>query len=298
MSDLAVVICTHNRLGELRECLESLTQQALVTEAVVVDSAPEKPCEELVRSFEPRIGGLRYCCVDEPGLSLARNAGLLATTAEIVAFIDDDAVALPGWDRAMLDCFAEHPGAGCVGGACNPRFDGVRPAWLSARLLQLASITRWGDEPRRPRSSAEWPFGANMAFRRAALERVGAFSLALGRKGSGSLLSGEDSDMVRRVLTAGWEVWLEPRAAVLHKVHSERLTSRFYWRRFWWGGVSRAQSPSLRVSARLAIAVPIRAGAWVVTRDRIFVYRLAESAGYFVTAARRPLARIRSSQGS
>jgi GT2 family glycosyltransferase len=298
MTTLCAVICTHNRQSELRECLESLTQQPLLTQTIVVDSAPVEPCEQLVRSFDARIRDLVYLRVDEPGLSLARNAGVAAGTAEIVAFIDDDATALQGWDRALVDDFTKHPQAGCVGGACRPRFDGERPTWLSERLLQLASITRWGPVPRPPRSSAEWPFGANVAFRRAALEQVGTFSLALGRKGTGSLLSGEDSDMVRRVLAAGWQVWLEPRAAVLHKVHSERLTSRFYWRRFWWGGVSRAQAPSVAASARLAVAVPIRAVAWGITRDRIFMYRLAESAGYFATLATRRGARIRPSRDS
>jgi glucosyl-dolichyl phosphate glucuronosyltransferase len=285
MTTLAAVICTHNRPADLSDCLEALALQRRLTQVIVVDSAPVEPCERLVTSFDGRLPGLVYLRVDEPGLSLARNSGVAVASAEVVAFVDDDAAPQPGWDEALLAAFAAHPQAGCVGGACKARFDGERPAWLSERLLQLASITRWGPEARRPRSSAEWPFGANVAFRRETLAAVGPFSLALGRKGAASLLSGEDSDMVRRVLAAGWQVWLEPRAVVLHKVHAERLTSRFYWRRFWWGGVSRAQNPSLGVTARLTLAVPVRAVTWVLTQDRIFIYRLAESVGYFAALA-------------
>ncbi len=298
MTSLAAVICTHNRPAELTECLEALTLQRRLAQVVVVDSAPVEPCEQLVSAFAERLTGLVYLRVDEPGLSLARNTGVAATSGDMVAFLDDDAAPRPGWDEALLATFAEHPQAGCVGGACDANFDGERPAWLSERLLQLASITRWGNQARRPRSSAEWPFGANVAFRRAALDQVGPFSLALGRKGAASLLSGEDSDMVRRVMDAGWQVWLEPRAVVLHKVHAERLTSRFYWRRFWWGGRSRAQTPSLEISTRLILAVPVRAAAWLVTRDRIFLYRLAETAGYFAALAGRAGGRIRTSRGS
>jgi glucosyl-dolichyl phosphate glucuronosyltransferase len=285
MTSLSAVICTHNRPAELAACLEALTLQPRLSQVVVVDSAPLEPCERLVTSFADRLAGLVYLRVDEPGLSLARNAGVDASSGKLVAFLDDDAAPRTGWDRALLAAFARHPRAGCVGGACLPLFDGERPRWLSDRLLQLASITRWGELERRPRSSAEWPFGANMAFRRTALDQVGPFSLELGRKGAGSLLSGEDSDMVRRMLGAGWEVWLEPAVQVTHKVHAERLSSDFYWRRFWWGGVSRAQAPSVGVGARLMLALPVRVVAWAVTRDRIFMYRLAESAGYFTTLA-------------
>jgi cellulose synthase/poly-beta-1,6-N-acetylglucosamine synthase-like glycosyltransferase len=202
-----------------------------------------------------------------------------------VAFIDDDATPETGWDRALREAFATRSDAGCVGGACLPRFAGQRPRWLSERLLQLSSITRWGEVARRPRSSAEWPFGANMAFRAEALAEAGEFSVALGRVGA-SLLSGEDSDMVARVLACGWEVWLEPRAAVLHTVHEDRCRSTFYWRRLWWAGVSRARTPSRRVAWRLAVAAPLRFGLWILTRDRFYLYRLAESAGYFTTRLR------------
>ncbi len=284
---LAVVICTHNRQPDLALCLESLTSQAPLTQVVVVDSAPVEPCEQLVATFQDRLPGLVYLLVDEPGLSLARNTGVAAAQADVIAFLDDDTIARAGWGEALLAAFAEHPGVGCVGGACDPNFDGERPEWLSDRLLQLASITRWGPKGRQPRSSAEWPFGANVAFRRAVLGEVGQFNLALGRTGPGSLLSGEDSDMVRRVLDSGWRVWLEPCARVLHKVHAERLTSRFYWRRFWWGGRSRAQQPSVSITGRLVLAVPIRLSAWLITRDRIFAYRLAETAGYLTALLER-----------
>jgi GT2 family glycosyltransferase len=173
----------------------------------------------------------------------------------------------------------EQPWVVCVGGACVPAFDVTRPRWLSERLLQLAGITRFGDVAREPRGSGEWPFGANMAFRRVALERAGGFSTALGRRGR-SLLSGEDSDMVARVLAAGGRVWLEPAAVVHHRVTAERCTSRYYWRRLWWNGVGRAVAPTRAVSVRLLAALPVRALLWTLTRDRFYLYRLAESAGY------------------
>jgi GT2 family glycosyltransferase len=186
----------------------------------------------------------------------------------------------------MLAAF-DRPDVGCVGGACEAAFTGSRPRWLSERLLQLAGITRFGDRAREPRSSAEWPFGANMAFRREALEDVGVFTTTLGRR-PGSLLSGEDSEMVERVLASGWRVWLEPAAVVAHAVHADRCRGGYYWRRLWWNGISRAVNPSARVGLRLLLAVPVRLAMWAASRDRLYLYRLAETGGYF--AARLGLA--------
>ena len=285
MPELSVVVCTHERPRDLVGCLDALVALGADLEVIVVDSASRSPCRALVERYREALPSLHYVYVAEPGLSRARNAGAAAASGEIVAFIDDDASPQAGWDVALRRAFAKHPRAGCIGGACVARFSTTRPRWLSERLLQLSSITRWGEHSRQPRSSAEWPFGANMAFRAKALADAGEFSLALGRIGS-SLLSGEDSDMVARMLAAGWRVWLEPAAIVDHTVHPERCRGAYYWRRLWWNGISRARTPSLRVGVRLLAAVPVRLLLWMAVRDRLYLYRLAETAGYFAARLR------------
>jgi cellulose synthase/poly-beta-1,6-N-acetylglucosamine synthase-like glycosyltransferase len=276
---LSVIVCTHERPADLERCLDGLCELRDPVEVIVVDSGSRVPCGPQVDAYRDRIADLRYVYVERPGLSAARNAGSEVASGRIVAFVDDDAVPAPDWARAIAHAFREDD-VGCVGGACRAAFAAPRPSWLSDRLLALAGVTRFGDRAREPRSSAEWPFGANMAFRREALEAAGPFSSALGRNGS-SLLSGEDSDMVARVAAAGWRLWLEPSAVVAHRVSAERCRSGYYWRRLWWNGIGRAVDPSTRVTARLLAAVPIRLALWVAARDRVYLYRLAESAGYF-----------------
>lgn len=285
MPELSAIVCTHDRPRDLERCLTALAALADPVQVIVVDSASSVPCRALVEGFRDRLTDLEYVFVPEPGLSLARNAGVRVASGRVVAFLDDDAAPAADWARRILAAFARGADIGCVGGTCRAAFDGPRPRWLSPRLLQLAGITRFGDAPREARSSAEWPFGANMAFRRAALEAAGTFSETLGRRGT-SLLSGEDSEMVERVRAAGWRVWLEPAAVVDHTVHAERCRGRYYWRRLWWNGISRAVNPSPQVAARLAAAVPVRLVLGVVTRDRFYLYRLAESAGYFAARLR------------
>lgn len=286
---LSVVVCTHNRPADLERCLAGLAAVRRPIEVVVVDSASDPPVEALVAAT----ASARYVYEPRPGLSTARNRGVEATTGDVVAFVDDDAIPAADWADELAAAFAR-PEVGCAGGECRPRFETERPAWLSDALLAFAGITSFGGSARRAASRAEWPFGANLAFRRAALAQAGAFSEELGRSGD-SLLSYEDTAMIERVIACGWEVWLRPSAVVEHTVSAERCRGGYYWRRSWWNGISRARHrPTLAMALKRAVAVPLYLGLYAVRRDRIHLYRTAESAGY---ATERVRARARQLRG-
>jgi GT2 family glycosyltransferase len=272
---LTVVVCTHERPDDLRRCLESIVALEDPVEAIVVDSASNPSCRELVESF----AGVRYVYEAEPGLSRARNAGIAAASCPVVAFVDDDTALEPDWARRIAAPF-EDPRVGCAGGTCLPAFTCDRPGWLSERLLQYAGITRFGSHAREVRSRVEFPFGANLAVRRTAALEVGGFSEALGRI-RGQLLSGEESALIDALRERDWVVWLQPDAVVHHSVAPERCTRGYYWRRLWWQGVTRARGGrSADVTLRLLAAAPVRLLLWGVTRDRFYLYRTAETAGY------------------
>ena len=281
---LTVVVSTHDRPGDLARCLRGLTTLEDPVEVVVVDSASRTPNRILVERFAGDIADLRYCREREPGLSRARNRGLAEASCELVAFVDDDAVVARDWARRLASAFAD-PEVGCAGGTCRPRFEEPRPRWLSERLLQFAGITRIGATPREARSSADYPFGANICFRRSALEEIGGFSERLGRSGT-SLLSAEESAAIDALRSRGWRVWLQPDAVVDHTVSPERCSSEYYWHRLWWQGISRArQERSLRLAVRLIAAAPVRLLLWLATGDRVHLYRTAETAGYLYDLA-------------
>jgi glucosyl-dolichyl phosphate glucuronosyltransferase len=277
---LSAVVCTHDRPDDLARCLEAFAMLEDPVEVIVVDSASTLPCRGLVEGYAASIADLTYLREDTPGLSRARNSGLERATGEIVAFVDDDAAPRPDWARRIVEPFVD-PAVGCVGGACHAVFhECERPRWLSDRLLQFAGITRF-DSAREARSSAEWPFGANIAFRRDALSAAGGFLDHLGRMGT-MLLSGEESAAIAAVRDGGWRIVLHPDAAVDHAVPRSRCVSRYYWRRLWWAGVTRARSGGQpgRTLARLLAAAPVRFALYLVTWDRVHLYRLAETAGY------------------
>jgi glycosyltransferase involved in cell wall biosynthesis len=284
---LTVVICTHNRAADLERCLEGLVALDDEVAVIVVDSASNPPLDEVVDGFSSSLRQLTYHYEPEPGLSLARNRGLELARTELVAFLDDDSVPERFWARKLVAPF-DDPGVVCVGGTCRAAFESERPPWLSDRLLQFAGVTRFGGDSRPARSSAEYPFGANVCFRRDALVELGGFSTDLGRIGT-TLLSGEEHDVIERLRLAGGSIWLEPAAVVDHRVTAARCTSRYYWTRSWWQGVSRARTRrSARLGARLVSAALIRIVLWVVTGDRFYLVRTAETVGYLAECLPRP----------
>lgn len=285
---LTVVVCTHNRPRDLERCLDALAALEDPVEVIVVDSASQPPCRELVEKYAAQVENLTYLREEQPGHSRARNRGIAAASGELVAFLDDDAAPRRDWARRIAAPFEANPAIGCVGGACKPVFrDAPRPGWLSDRLLQFAAITRFGPTGREATSSSEWPFGANMAFQREALARAGPFSEGLGRAGS-NLLSGDESPLIESVRRAGWKIWLEPGAVVDHTVHAERCRSGYYWRRLWWQGITRARATEASTipGLRLLAALPVRLCLYIITLDRVYLYRTAETAGFLAEHAR------------
>jgi glucosyl-dolichyl phosphate glucuronosyltransferase len=282
--DVTVVVCTHQRPAELARCLDALCALDDQIPVIVVDSASQPSCRELVAGYADRLD-LRYVYEPRPGLSLARNRGVELAETALVAFIDDDAMPRRDWARRIVVTFDDDRVA-CVGGTCAPLFAGDRPAWLSDRLLQFAGITRFGTTPRRARSSMEWPFGANICFLRSVFDHETRFDEQLGRIGQ-DLLSGEESALIETLVAHGYLIKLEPSAIVDHTVAASRLESAYYWRRLWWAGVTRARAGrSAAVAARLIGAAFIRLGLYLATGDRIYLYRVAETAGYIVESCR------------
>src|SRR5207237_6212051 len=96
----------------------------------------------------------------------------------------------------------DDPGVGGAGGTCRAAFTTSRPRWLSDRLLQFAGVTSFGDEPRDATGSSDYPFGANLCFRREALLEAGGFDERLGRIGA-SLLSGDESAAIEVGIARG-----------------------------------------------------------------------------------------------
>jgi glycosyltransferase involved in cell wall biosynthesis len=233
--EISVVVCTRNRAASLEAALTSLARQTLAParyEVIVVDNGSTDETPRLARA-----AGVRALVEPRVGLSRARNRGTEAAAGEIIAFLDDDAVAREDWLARIAAGFAAGD-AGALTGRVEPLWEAPRPDWLPDVLLPYLSVVDWG-----ARAGAlhpgQWLCGTNMAFRRAALARAGGFSEALGRRGD-VLLSSEEVLVQRRLAAHGIAARYDPSLVVDHRVPAERVAPAWLARRAYWQGVSNA----------------------------------------------------------
>lgn len=238
--DLTVVICTHNRAAYLPACLDSLLRQDLPRERyeiIVVDNASTDNTAEICRAYENR--GVRRIFDSVPGLSRARNTGWRAARGELIAFLDDDAIACEGWLSAAWTAYRSlQPAPGGLGGPVRLQWDTPEPAWMNAPLRQPLGELDWGSAPRKLLPT-EWVNGGNSFYSRKCLEQFGGFDERLGRKGT-CLLSGEETMLNKQIEQAGGYLFYVPAAAIQHRVTPERTRPAWFYRRYFWGGVSDA----------------------------------------------------------
>jgi glycosyltransferase involved in cell wall biosynthesis len=172
------------------------------------------------------------------GLSGARNTGLAAATADVVAFLDDDAAANPDWLATLLGAY-EDPGVQGVGGAIDPVWAAGRPRWFPAEFDWVVGCTYRG----LPRHVARVrnPIGANMSFRRDLFDAIGGFRDGLGRVGE-TPVGGEETELCIRATRhdQAARFLYHPRAVVRHHVPPARGTLRYFVRRCFAEGLSKA----------------------------------------------------------
>jgi len=238
-----VILPTFNRAALLARTLESLVAadvpQGLEVRVLVVDNASTDATTTVVRSFGPRFRGrLRYLHEPQSGKPFALNAGIAATSGDLVALIDDDEEVASDWFVSIEKHFSEEPGLDFIGGKCLPRWEAPRPAWLGDGYL---GVIGWVDPGPLPAiMDASYPgilMGGNAVIRRDALARAGEYSTALSRTGT-RLLGCEDEDMYHRLLARGARGRYVPDLVIFHHVPAARLTKGYFRRWCFWRGVS------------------------------------------------------------
>ncbi|MDR5708488.1 MAG: glycosyltransferase [Armatimonadota bacterium] len=286
----SVVIPTYNRAETLKLTLQSVLAQRtdVPHEVIVVDNNSTDGTREVVAAFaRGATVDVRYILEPAQGSSAARNAGVAAARGEVIAFLDDDVIAAPGWLAALADAYAELPDAWCIGGRVTLRLPDLLPPWLAPLDGLVASYLSQQDLGG-GLVRIGYPKGlisANLSVRREALEQVGGFSGRLGRFG-GQLLSGEDIELCQRIQRAGGAVYYCGAASVAHLVSQSRLSKAFLRRRAYWQGRTEAAFSQRRGMALQAAKDAAKAAALYATGDRwrAFRYDLAacKAAGYVV----------------
>ncbi|MEE8574982.1 MAG: glycosyltransferase family 2 protein [Thermodesulfobacteriota bacterium] len=245
---VSAVICTQNRAGFLKKAIKSLEDQACdpdLFEIVVVDNRSTDSTKEVASELSKSSKvGIKYVYEGNTGLSYARNAGIENSEGGIIAFLDDDATAVKGWVKAIIDIYDKDE-FWVLGGPIEADWGAERPAWLSLILLKSLSVIDYGPEQKDLDYPREWIGGGNTAYRREVFTRYGTFYSELGRKGK-SLLSGEEIDLFDRMLKDKRKMLYSPEMRIKHYIHAERLKKRWFMNRFYSQGRSEALSDHWR----------------------------------------------------
>lgn len=188
---LSVVIPAHARAQRLRALLASIDG----ADEVVVAADRATPEVEAVLAGAPDVHVVRTA----GGPAVARNAGWRAARGGLVAFVDDDCEAAPGWAAALRRAAESAPGA-IVQGRVVPHPAEAHRIGPFARTLHVG---------------AAGPFfqTANILYPRELLERLGGFDEAFAHP------AGEDTDLGWRALADGASAVFAPDALVWHAVH-------------------------------------------------------------------------------
>ena len=245
---LSVVVATCERYDVLPDMLGALQAQGVAAsmEVIIVDHSPDTVAATQFRARYVGCPGLHFVIDPALGLSDAREAGLRLAAGAIVAFIDDDMLASPGWAKALIAAFqAGGETVAAVAGPIRPRWGKTRPSWLPDRLLRDCPAIDGAGETHALADHA-WSSGCNLAVRRQWLVEAGGFGRMRGREGSA--LSHQQAELLGRLRRDGCRILHEPKAAVDQVVHPERLSQGWFLRRAAWQAVSDAVGRGHRTS--------------------------------------------------
>ncbi len=240
---ISVIICayTMDRWVDLQQAIQSVKGQSIRPEEIilVIDHNPM-----LYSLAQNTIEGV--CIIENreaKGLSGARNSGIAVATAQVIAFMDEDAIAEPVWIEHLVAGFKDKDVIG-IGGQVKPIWPGSEPEWLPEEFGWVVGCTYKG----LPTSNSQIrnPIGCNMAFRRSVLNLAGGFRNGIGRVGTVPM-GCEETELSIRIRQAipGSKIIYLPEAIVYHHVPAWRTHWSYFINRCYSEGISKATISSL-----------------------------------------------------
>ena len=265
--EVSVVVPTCNRAGMIAPLVGVLRGQdagTIAYEVLFVDNGSTDDTVEIVARASA--GDPRVRILHEPtrGASHARNAGIAAARAPIVAFLDDDVTPARDWIRALKTTFDAFPEVDCIGGRVEPRWPADVPRWFTAQ--HCAPLALQVDRPRRfdADHASACLITANFACRRRVFDDIGGFSPAFARD--------EDREFNLRLWRAGKRGLFTDAVRVVAPVEPQRLTKRYHRRWYETTGANHARLRYREIIDRHGRLVPPMPGRRLLGTPA-FVYR-------------------------
>jgi hypothetical protein len=256
MIDASVIICAYtlDRWDDLKAAVQSVRSQVPPAREIIVVIDHNK--QLLLDAHQYWIGHYGVTVVANmktPGLSGGRMTGAELATAPVIVFLDDDAMAEPGWLEGLLDAYRDWREPDTfrahvlgVGGHIEPLWRSPRPVWFPAEFYWVIGCTYAGMPIKGGR--VRNLIGASMSVRTDVLHRAGGFASKLGRREGGGAIIGvvaesceETEFCIRATRLHPGGVWVHrPESRVQHVVTKQRTTWRYFMRRCRMEGTAKA----------------------------------------------------------
>lgn len=226
---ISLVINTYNRMHTLPNTLSGLCYLRYPELEVIVVDGPstDGTSDYLQREWA---GKVRIAHCPEANLSMSRNIGIDHASGEVVAFIDDDGIPEPDWLDELARAYRD-PRVGAVGGFVRDH-TGVS---FQTRHIVSARDGRSEvllDDPAAVPAATPGAFkvpgmiGVNSSFRRRVLHEVGGFDQEYA-------YYLDETDVIFRVVDAGYQVLMQPTAEVHHKYAPSHIRNEKGVARSW-----------------------------------------------------------------
>ncbi len=246
-TDLTIIIVSFNTRDSLRECLRSLSTAAegLSSTAIVVDNDSQDGSAEMVSQYFPTVQLIKNSA--NLGFSRACNQAIEHAEGRFIVLLNPDTKPLPESLSCMVDRLNHYPEAGAAGpslifpngsrqGNGGPlpnigteirRLLGIRKKPIPAPLLVEGSDHKTMEGHLPDVIEVEQVSGACIMVRRTAIQQIGLLD-------EDFFMFYEEVDWCRRMIRAGWKVYLIPEAVVIHQwMGSVRQRSREMARQFY-----------------------------------------------------------------
>jgi glycosyltransferase involved in cell wall biosynthesis len=231
---IVIGVCAYNAATRIIPTLEALVAQdrlnGRVTRTVVVDNNSTDGTSDAIRSFAKRHPAMPIEVIAEPkpGKVEAMRTLIRSTDEPYMMLTDDDTLPDPMWAARLALLFDEHPRAGAASGPVKPKWE-AGPTRLAQVYVQSLGDQDFGPTQKRLDEPLEFLMGASLALRRQAFEESKwmTHSRLVARTGASLECGAEDAEVCFLIRQAGWEIWWEPRAPMLHRIPAGRQTAEY-----------------------------------------------------------------------
>jgi GT2 family glycosyltransferase len=222
-ASLNICICTYNRVGYLKRCLEKLIAQVNNEEIVitVIDNNSNDGTKDYIRSLGEDHSFIGYVLEPAQGLSYARNAGWISSQSDWILYLDDDCLPSDIFVSAALTLIKSGDAVDAYGGPIDALFENDIPNWLPEGFGSFSM-------PHTSLTVIEKGFirGGCFMIRRRILQELHGFDDTLGVSGE-KLHYGEEIELQLRMRKAGLKIAYAPSLRTGHFVRAEKL--RWSW---------------------------------------------------------------------